>query len=95
MSRCTEVLLISAVAMFLGWVEITGETDLAHTLTHDPPLRFWLGLVAAVVLTVGFPLWRLRQKYRGFWQEAVIGFLGSWLMSTTALVIIGVDGHMG
>lgn len=44
MSVRIKVLLISVVAMFLGWVEIADATNFAHTITNAPPVRFWLGV---------------------------------------------------
>lgn len=95
MSARVKVVIISAVAMFLGWVEIADATNFAHTITHAPPLRFWLGIVAAVVCTVAFPLWRLRQRYSGLWQEVVWGFLGVWLTAIVALLITGASDGLG
>lgn len=90
-----KVVIISAVAMFLGWVEVAAATNFAHTITHAPPLRFWLGIVAAVVCTVAFPLWRLRQRYSGLWQEIILGFMGFWLLVTVALLITGTSDGLG
>lgn len=93
MSARGKVLIISAVFMFLGWVEIAAITNFAHTITHDPPLRFWLGMAVAVAITMAFPLWRLSQRYKGLWQEIALGFFGFWLLGmVTSLIIQGTEG---
>lgn len=93
MSARGKVLIISAVFMFLGWVEIAAITNFAHTITHDPPLRFWLGMAVAVAITMAFPLWRLSQRYKGLWQEIALGFFGFWLLGmVTRLIIQGTEG---
>lgn len=88
-----RVILISVVAMVLGWVEIAAITDFAHTITSGAPGRFWIAVAIATVITVVFPLWRLSRPYKGLWQEIAIGFLGFWLMGgITELITRGAEG---
>lgn len=95
MSVRIKVLLISVVAMFLGWVEIADATNFAHAITNAPPVRFWLGVGAAVACTLAFPLWRLSRRYEGLWQEVVWGFFGFWVLVTVALLITGASDGLG
>lgn len=93
MNSRSKVLLISAVFMSLGWVEIAAVTNFAHTITNAPPPRFWIGMAVAAALTVAFPLWRLSRSYKGFWQEITLGFMGFWLLGmVTSLIIQGTEG---
>ena len=93
MNTRNKVLFISAVFMSLGWVEIAAVTNFAHTITNTPPLRFWIGMAVAAAITVAFPLWRLSRRYKGFWQEIALGFMGFWLLGmVTSLIIQGTEG---
>lgn len=93
MNTRNKVLFISAVFMSLGWVEIAAVTNFAHTITNAPPPRFWIGMAVAAAITVAFPLWRLSRRYKGFWQEIALGFMGFWLLGmVTSLIIQGTEG---